>query len=451
MNAKVSVVLPSLNVADYIEECLASVLNQSLDELEVICVDAGSTDGTREILDDYAKKDSRIVVLHSNVKSYGKQVNMGLDYACGAYVAILETDDWVEPDMYRCLYEHGAADGLDYVAADFDLFYQLQSGEYYYIRQKLFHAGNAGWYGQLLGPSQLATLRACDYALWKGIYDRNFLNTNHIRLHESAGAAFQDMGFLQQAKTYAKKAKYLDQSFYRYRQDRGDASSASSMGLQYYKEEFLWMDQELQLNHMLKGVHRKYYYLTMSISFITKYEQVLVRLGGDWKDKRLGIPYGWFRGQVSMAIEEGLIDESMYEKGQWGRLMLLLASQRLFAQFAMEKEREKRGRAQNLLDLTGGRPVVIFGCGVRGEGLMHFCNCNHIQVYGFCDNNTAFFGRKKYGYPILSPAELAHIAKEENKAVVLSMKNGKEEVYSQLAALGMEPGRIVKHLPEGVL
>ena len=70
MNAKVSVVLPSLNVADYIEECLASVLNQSLDELEVICVDAGSTDGTREILDDYAKKDSRIVVLHSNVKSY---------------------------------------------------------------------------------------------------------------------------------------------------------------------------------------------------------------------------------------------------------------------------------------------------------------------------------------------------------------------------------------------
>ena len=103
MNAKVSVVLPSLNVADYIEECLASVLNQSLDELEVICVDAGSTDSTREILDDYAKKDSRIVVLHSNVKSYGKQVNMGLDYACGAYVAILETDDWSRTCTGACM------------------------------------------------------------------------------------------------------------------------------------------------------------------------------------------------------------------------------------------------------------------------------------------------------------------------------------------------------------
>jgi glycosyltransferase involved in cell wall biosynthesis len=57
MNVKVSVILPSLNVADYIERCLESVIHQSLKELEILCVDAGSADGTKEILDKYADKD----------------------------------------------------------------------------------------------------------------------------------------------------------------------------------------------------------------------------------------------------------------------------------------------------------------------------------------------------------------------------------------------------------
>ena len=138
MKAKVSVILPSLNVADYMEECLESVINQSLRELEIICVDAGSTDGTKEILDDYAGKDSRITVLQSDIKSYGKQVNIGLDYASGEYIGILETDDWIEADMYQCLYETARADALDYAAADFDTFYQLQNGAYYFARYPMF-------------------------------------------------------------------------------------------------------------------------------------------------------------------------------------------------------------------------------------------------------------------------------------------------------------------------
>ena len=91
MSAKVSVIMPSLNVEAYIRQCLDSVTRQSLEELEIVCIDAGSTDGTKEILSDYAKKDTRIVLLHSDQKSYGRQVNMGFDYASGEYVAVLET------------------------------------------------------------------------------------------------------------------------------------------------------------------------------------------------------------------------------------------------------------------------------------------------------------------------------------------------------------------------
>ena len=335
MSAKVSVILPSLNVAAYIRECLDSVVNQALQELEIICIDAGSTDGTTEILEEYTGRDSRIVLLHSEIKSYGRQVNMGLDHAGGKYVAILETDDWIEKDMYKCLYAIAEENRLDYVAADFDTFISLQNGCNYFTRQHIFpdvEQRNMGqdeggmfpipahdWYEQVLGPDRIAVLRSTDYVLWKGIYSRKFLIENGIRLHESPGAAFQDMGFLQQVKSYAKRAVYIDKSFYRYRQGREEASSGCAEGLRYYEGEFRWLNEQQTFISSLKGGHRNYYYFTMSIAFLTKYEQILSSLHGEWKDDRLEGPYEWFQRQISNAVDEGLLEEGMYGEELWER------------------------------------------------------------------------------------------------------------------------------------
>ncbi|MCI8659514.1 MAG: glycosyltransferase [Lachnospiraceae bacterium] len=441
---KVSVILPSLNVAEYIEACMESVVHQTLQDLEMICVDAGSTDGTREILERYAREDSRIVVLHSDTKSYGRQVNMGLDRATGEYVAILETDDWIEPDMYQYLYDNGAAESLDYVASDFDLLYRLQNGADYLIRQRLFHGDKQDWYGRILDSDEIATLRSADYVLWKGLYRREFLNSHHIRLHPSPGAAFQDMGFLQQVKTYAKQAKYLDKSFYRYRQDREEASSKGLDGLRYYENEFRWINGELRLCHLLNPIHRKYYYFAMSISFITKYDQILVKLNGDWQDKRLADSCEWFSRQISEAVRIGLLDKAMYGNELWERLMLLLASQEAYSQLVMEQEKGKQDGLQKLLGRIKNRPVMIFGCGIRGERLMFYCDSNHIKIHSFCDNNLALFGKEKCGFPILSPSDLKNEADSKDGVILLSMKIGQEEVYRQLIATGIEDDRIIQ-------
>ena len=286
MKVKVSIILPSLNVARYIDECIKSVINQSLQEIEIICVDSGSIDGTKKIIENYAKQDARIKMIGSDKKSYGRQVNLGIMHAHGEYIAIVETDDFIIPDMYQCLYEYAKLDKLDYIAADFEMFYQLQNSSYYFIGQHLFDIRIQDWYGIILNSNQIAELRASDYVLWKGIYNREFLNKNHIRFHESPKAAFQDMGFLQQVKTYAKKAKYIDRSFYCYRQDREETSSKGLDGLQLYKEEFFWINNNLDLINVLNDIHKKYYYLTMSISFLTKYEQILLKLNGNWQDER---------------------------------------------------------------------------------------------------------------------------------------------------------------------
>ncbi len=85
----ISVIMPSLNVAKYMRECLESVLNQKLREIEILCVDAGSTDGTLEILEEFALKDSRIRIIKSEKKSYGYQLNIGISVAKGEYIGII--------------------------------------------------------------------------------------------------------------------------------------------------------------------------------------------------------------------------------------------------------------------------------------------------------------------------------------------------------------------------
>ncbi len=104
MNVKVSVIMPSLNVASYIDECMQSVLSQTLGNIEVLCIDAGSTDGTIEKLQAYADSDSRVKLIHSTQRSYGYQVNLGISVATGEYIAIVETDDFIKANMYEALY-----------------------------------------------------------------------------------------------------------------------------------------------------------------------------------------------------------------------------------------------------------------------------------------------------------------------------------------------------------
>ena len=111
--------MPSLNVGDYMEQCLSSVLNQSLKDIEVICVDAGSTDQTLDIIKKHQKNDSRIKILYSGKKSYGHQVNMGLKEAKGIYISIVETDDYIDEDMLKDLYGASQNNTVDIIKANF--------------------------------------------------------------------------------------------------------------------------------------------------------------------------------------------------------------------------------------------------------------------------------------------------------------------------------------------
>ena len=101
---KVSIIVPTYNVENYLRECMDSIVGQTLKDIEIICINDGSTDGSLEILKNYAAKDPRIIIVDKKNEGYGVGMNIGLERASGEYIGIVEPDDFVPDNMYEDLY-----------------------------------------------------------------------------------------------------------------------------------------------------------------------------------------------------------------------------------------------------------------------------------------------------------------------------------------------------------
>lgn len=249
---KVSIVLPSLNVASYIEECILSVINQTLSDIEIICVDAGSTDGTLEILKEYEQKDSRIKVIHSEKRSYGYQVNLGMDFATGEYFAIVETDDYIAPTMYRDLCEIADREKLDFVKADFYRFTgdgKARVFSYANIARKLY-------YRRILNPANDPSIMSPNTVYsWAGIYRLDFLQKNAIRHNETPGAAYQDNGFWFQTFSQANRIQFVGKPYYHLRRDNPNSSFCSKAKVYCACEEYDFIREFLRKD---SNIERKF-------------------------------------------------------------------------------------------------------------------------------------------------------------------------------------------------
>lgn len=116
---KVSIVIPVYNTEKYLCECLESIIGQTLQDIEVICVDDGSTDGSSEILDDYTKRDSRVTVIHKKNNGSIAARKTGIHLAQGQYIGFVDSDDWIETYMYEKLYSLAARYKVDFVSSGY--------------------------------------------------------------------------------------------------------------------------------------------------------------------------------------------------------------------------------------------------------------------------------------------------------------------------------------------
>lgn len=191
---KVSIIIPTYNVEDYLRECMDSVTRQTLKDIEIICINDGSTDGSLEILKEYADKDPRIVLVDKENEGYGVGMNIGLDKASGEYIGIVEPDDFVPLNMYEDLYNTAKENDLDFVKADFYRFTRnCENGNMELIYNHLDSTGEN--YNQVINPFEKPYITKFIMNTWSGIYRREYIEKYHIRHNTTPGASFQDNGF----------------------------------------------------------------------------------------------------------------------------------------------------------------------------------------------------------------------------------------------------------------
>lgn len=197
---KVSVIVPVYNVENYLSSCLESILSQSLMDMEIICVDDGSTDNSGRILDQYALRDNRIKVIHRLNAGYGASMNVGLSAASGEYIGIVESDDRIKPEMYQTLYAAAVQDDLDLVKSD--VMYWIEGIDYV---KEIHYQWLDDYYERVLSDADRNLFFDFFMNIWTGIYKRSFLEEKKIRFHESPGASYQDNGFWMQTLLYCKR------------------------------------------------------------------------------------------------------------------------------------------------------------------------------------------------------------------------------------------------------
>ena len=168
-----SVLMPIYNASTYLRQSLDSVTNQTLTNIEVICINDGSTDNSLEIIREYAEKDSRIVIIDKPNSGYGDSMNRGLDIAKGKYIAILEPDDWYETSMLKTLYSLATQNNLDVAKCDF---YQYSNQT---KRSKQYHLFKSEQCSDILNENQTDFIYSLQPSIWSAIYRRSFLNKNN--------------------------------------------------------------------------------------------------------------------------------------------------------------------------------------------------------------------------------------------------------------------------------
>ena len=218
----VSVVIPVYNVEKYLNQCLDSVLSQTLQNIEVICVNDSSTDGSLAILEEYAKKDERVIVVTQPNSGAGAARNKGLSLAVGKYLSFLDSDDFFEPDMLELACKRAEEDRADFVV--------FQSDQYYADKKKFVEVSWTLREKEIPPYTPFSHRQMTDNIFkvfvgwaWDKLYNREFVLQNHLQFQEQRTS--NDLLFVFSAVALARRISIVKKILVHQRRDAKDSLS----------------------------------------------------------------------------------------------------------------------------------------------------------------------------------------------------------------------------------
>lgn len=257
---KVSVVVPVYKVEKYLHQCVDSILQQSLHDIEVILVDDGSPDSCPQICDEYARKDPRVKVIHQQNGGLGKAYNAGIAAAQGKYIGLVESDDWIEPDMYSTLYSLAETYGPDILKCDFFHYNSFKNPA-----DKPYGHGTASPQNiypenKVFNIEQAPLMLAYHSAVWAGLYKSSFIK--QLAFKTDQGAAYVDFPFSFEALLKAKGIMLTYKRLYHYRIEEGQNSSTLKPGRGAFKmlDQILYVKNFLVQNGLLNKYAEEFHY-----------------------------------------------------------------------------------------------------------------------------------------------------------------------------------------------
>ena len=309
---KLSVLMPAYNVEKYIKECMDSVISQTLSDIEIICIDDGSTDGTADILDEYASKDSRVTVVHKENSGYGHSMNVALEKATGDYIGIVETDDFIEPNMFERLYSLAVEKGVDVVKSNYFDYYSDKP-------EKCRKTGTldiAKEYDTIFSPEDNHRVFMVAPCIWSGIYRSQLIRDNAIRFTETPGASYQDTGFAFKIWASASSVLLIDEAYLHYRRDN-ENSSVNSPG-----KVFCICDEYAEIEKFIEEKGKDQFEGIKNAIKFNHYRWNYNRLGDNYKYDFLMRIVEEFKP----LVDEKRLDPSCFDEKRFQELIAMIAN-----------------------------------------------------------------------------------------------------------------------------
>ena len=308
---EVSVLVPIYNVERYLEQCLDSVRDQTFRDIEVICINDGSTDGSRDIIQRYLDADPRFRVIDKPNSGYGASMNRGLDAAQGDYIAILESDDIFELDAIEKLLGALKRADADVAKGNYTFYWSTPEERYeLFVNVWPWLAGKTVELAEEQAPFFLVP------SIWSAVYRRDLIVDNGIRFLETPGASYQDTAFAFKVWACAKRATFIADSVLNYRQDN-EKSSVNSPGKVFcvcdeYAEMERFLLERPEKRAAYEGVKERIKYNT----YVWNYERLADELKMDFLDR--------MSRELADGYARGDLDKNLFEPWEQADLELLM-------------------------------------------------------------------------------------------------------------------------------
>lgn len=209
---KVSIIVPVYNVEKYLPKCLESLINQTLEEIEILCVNDGSTDNSRVVLEEYSRKSSKIKILDKKNGGLSDARNYGMNHAKGEYIGFVDSDDWVELNMFEIMYQQAKQSNADICICNYKEIYSNKTINIEDFNKEFTIVHEA--------------------SVWNKLFKNSFVEEKRVKF--PVGLWYEDNAFTYKLLISKPKIVNVNKYLYNYRKERIGSIMNSQMSRKIY-------------------------------------------------------------------------------------------------------------------------------------------------------------------------------------------------------------------------